>query len=258
LTAYLWKIENMKNKKPVALIVGAGDFIGAAIAMRFAAGGFAVCVGRRNEDKLEPLVKEIRASGGTAHPFRLDAREEDQVKQVFDEIETNIGPLDLVVCNVGGNVKFPIRQTTSRVFRKVWEMACFAGFLCAREAAEHMVPRESGSIFFTGATASLRGGSGFSAFASAKFATRALAQSMARELGPQGIHIAHLIIDAGVDTKWVRERILEHSGEEGLAALHPDQLVDPDAIGEVYWQLHHQHPSCWTQELDVRPFMETW
>ncbi len=252
-------MEDEKSiSKPVALIVGAGDYIGSAIARRFAEGGYSVCVGRRNKDKHQPLVDEVRGSGGTIHPFALDARNEDQVKAIFSDIENNIGPINLVVCNVGGNVKFPIRQTTSRVFRKVWEMACFAGFLCAREAADYMVPRKSGSIFFTGATASMRGGSGFSAFASAKFATRALAQSMARELGPQGIHVAHLIIDAGVDTKWVRDRIRDASGESALAGLHPDQLVKPDAIAQTYWQLHHQHPSCWTQELDVRPFMEPW
>jgi len=244
--------------KPVMLVVGAGDYIGSAIAKRFAAGGYTVCVGRRNEEKLLPLVDSVKNTGGVIHPFRLDARDEPQVIQLFKNIEKNIGPLNLVVCNVGGNVKFPIRETTSRVFRKVWEMACFSGFLCARQAAEYMVPRKSGSIFFTGATASLRGGNGFAAFASAKFATRALAQSMARELGPLGVHVAHLIVDGGVDTQWVRDRIRENSGEQALANLHRDQLINPEAIAEAYWQLHHQHPSCWTHELDVRPFMEPW
>ncbi|MBT6136975.1 MAG: SDR family NAD(P)-dependent oxidoreductase [Rhodospirillaceae bacterium] len=248
----------MPNHPPIALVVGAGDYIGAAIAKRFAAGGFQVCVGRRNFDKLQPLVNDISSAGGTVHPFALDARKEERIVEVFAEIEKNIGPLEIVVCNVGGNVKFPIRETTSRVFRKVWEMATLTSFLAGREAAKYMVPRGRGSIFFTGATASMRGGSGFSAFASAKFGTRALAQSMARELGPEGIHIAHLVVDAGVDTQWVRDRIRESDGEEGLANLHPDQLVRPEAIGEIYWQLHHQDRSCWTQELDIRPFMEPW
>ena len=158
----------MPGNKPVALIVGAGDFIGAAIARRFAAEGFVVCIGRRNEDKLAPLVVEIEAAGGAAHAFRLDARDEDCVKQVFADIERDIGPLEVVICNVGGNVRFPVRETTSRVFRKVWEMACFAGFLCGREAADYMVPRKKGAIFFTGATASMRGNTGYAAFASAK------------------------------------------------------------------------------------------
>jgi NAD(P)-dependent dehydrogenase (short-subunit alcohol dehydrogenase family) len=137
-------------------------------------------------------------------------------------------------------------------------MACFGGFLTGREAAKYMVPRNKGSIFFTGATASMRGGIGYAAFASAKFALRALAQSMARELGPENIHVAHLVIDAGVDTAWVRERIKERGGEDALDNLAPDELVRPAAIGEAYWQLHQQDPSCWTHELDVRPFMEKW
>jgi len=181
------------STRPVALVVGAGDYIGAAIARRFAAGGFEVCLARRTVDALKPLADEIEGSGGRAHAFPLDARDEDQTCALFDKIERTIGPLDVVVFNVGGNVNFPIRDTTSRVFRKVWEMACFAGFLTGREAAKYMVPRGRGSIFFTGATASLRGGKGYAAFAAAKFGLRALAQSMARELGPKGVHVAHVI-----------------------------------------------------------------
>jgi hypothetical protein len=194
---------SMSGSGPVALVVGAGDFIGGAIARRFSQGGFTVCVGRRNGDKLKPLVDEIAASGGAAHPFGLDARKEDQVVDLFAQIEAEIGPLEVVIFNPGANVNFSIVETTSRVFYKVWEMACFGGFLAGREAAKYMVPREKGSIFFTGATASLRGGAGFAAFASAKSGLRALAQSMARELAPKNIHVAHLIIDAGVDTAWV-------------------------------------------------------
>jgi short-subunit dehydrogenase len=178
----------------VALVVGAGDFIGAAIARRFAAGGFTVALGRRTADKLAPLVEEIEGSGGKARAYALDAREESRIEEVFADIEANLGPLEVVVFNVGANVRFPIRDTTSRVFRKVWEMACWAGFLTGREAAKYMVPRGRGAILFTGATASLRGGTGYAAFASAKFGLRALAQSMARELGPENIHVAHLVI----------------------------------------------------------------
>ena len=173
------------SQAPVALVVGAGDFIGAAIAKRFAAGGYSVAVGRRNAEKLAPLVAEIEASGGRARAFALDARDEENVVAVFETIERDVGPLEVVVFNVGANVSFPVVDTTSRVFRKVWEMACFGGFLCGREAAKHMLPRRRGSIFFTGATASLRGGKGYAAFAAAKSALRALAQSMARELGPR-------------------------------------------------------------------------
>ena len=182
----------MTDPVKVAFIVGAGDHIGAAIARRFAAGGFTVCVGRRNGDKLDPLVAEIADAGGKAIGFSLDARDEQQVKERFAWIETTVGPIEVVVSNIGGNVHFPIRDTTSRVFRKVWEMCTFTGFLVGREAADYMVPRGRGSVFFTGATASVRGSAGFAAFAAGKHGLRALAQSMARELGPEGIHVANV------------------------------------------------------------------
>jgi NAD(P)-dependent dehydrogenase (short-subunit alcohol dehydrogenase family) len=233
------------------LIVGAGDYIGAAIARRFAKGGFTVCLGRRNGDKLAPLVAEISQAGGTAHGFTLDARDEDNVEEVFKQIEQDIGPLDLVIFNVGGNVRFPIRETTARVFRKVWEMACFGGFLTGRAAATAMVPRGKGAIFFTGATASMRGSAGFSAFASAKHALKAVAQSMARELGPEGIHVAHLIIDAGVDTEWVRN-LKAQAGQ----TVQDGDLMDPASVAETYWQLYHQPKDAWTFEMDIRPFKE--
>ncbi len=246
-----------EDSKPAALIVGAGDYIGAAIAKRFAAGGYATCVGRRNAEKLEPLADEIRSTGGDAHPFALDARDEQQVVDLFAHVEREIGPLEVVVFNVGANVNFPIRDTTTRVFSKVWQMACLAGFLTGREAARHMVPRGKGTLLFTGATASLRGGQGYAAFASAKFGLRALAQSMARELGPEGIHVAHLVIDAGVDTAWVREMIEKRSGRSA-DVLPEGTLVDPDSIAAAYWYIHQQPPDAWTFELDLRPSIEKW
>ena len=248
--------KGLDASKPIALVVGAGDYIGAAIAHRFAAGGFQVCVARRTADKLGPLVAQIEQAGGSAHAFALDARDEDQTVALFDTIERTLGPIEVVIFNVGGNVSFPIRETTSRVFRKVWEMACLAGFLSGREAAKHMLPRGRGSIFFTGATASLRGGKGFAAFAAGKFGLRALAQSMARELGPDGIHVAHLIIDAGVDTAFVRERIKARGDDPDQ--LPPDTLLRPESVGEAYWQLHQQGRDAWTHELDIRPFREAW
>tara|TARA_B100000073_G_scaffold321142_1_gene301429 strand:- start:896 stop:1636 length:741 start_codon:yes stop_codon:yes gene_type:complete len=246
----------LTKEKPVALIVGAGDYIGAAIAKRFASGGFKVCVGRRSFDKLTPLVREIKENGGEAIPFEFDARKEDVTEKVFKEIENNIGPLDLVVFNPGGNVYFPISETTSRVFRKVWEMSCFAGFLTGREAAKYMVPRKKGAIFFTGATASIRGSSGYSAFASGKFGLRALSQSMARELGPENIHVAHLIIDAAVDTKFVRQLFLNKGTDPDT--LPEDTLMKPASIAETYWNLFHQTKDGWTHEIDLRPFGEQW
>ena len=239
---------------PVCLIVGAGDYIGAAIARRFAAGGYTVCLGRRNGEKSAALVKEISDSGGQAHGFTLDAREETQIEERFSMIENEIGPLEVVISNPGGNVNFPIRETTERVFYKVWKMACLTGFLSGREAAKYMVPRNKGTILFTGATASIRGGSGFGAFASAKFALRGLAQSMARELGPQNIHVAHLIIDAGVDTAFVKER-LEARGIN-RDELPEDTLMNPKSVGEAYWMLHSQTRDAWTHEMDLRPFAE--
>ncbi len=237
-------------------MVGAGDFIGGSIAKRFAAGGYVAALGRRKADQLAPLVGEIEAAGGRARAFALDARNEESVQEVFAAIERDIGPLEVVVFNVGANVSFPITETTSRVFRKVWEMACLGGFLTGREAARVMLPRKRGSIFFTGATASLRGGKGYAAFAAAKSGLRALAQSMARELGPENIHVAHLVIDAGVDTAWVRERIAA-SGRDP-AQLPPDALMNPASVGEAYWMLHHQTPDAWTFELDLRPHRESW
>lgn len=246
----------MSDGPDVALVVGAGDFIGAAIARRFAAGGFTTVVGRRKVEKLAPLVAEIESAGGRAHALALDAREEGNVQAAFESIERELGPLAVVVFNVGANVNFPIRDTTSRVFRKVWEMACFGGFLTGREAAKVMVPRARGSIFFTGATASLRGGKGYAAFASAKSGLRILAQSMARELWPENIHVAHLVIDAGVDTAWVREQIQAAGGDP--ASLPADALMHPAAVADAYWALHHQPRDAWTFELEIRPYRETW
>jgi hypothetical protein len=249
-------VADPNDRPPVALVVGAGDFIGGAIAKRFAAGGYVAAVGRRKADQLAPLVEEIEKSGARACAFALDARDEESVSSVFAAIERDLGPLEVVVYNVGANVYFPITETTSRVFRKVWEMACLGGFLCGREAARVMLPRKRGSIFFTGATASVRGGKGYAAFAAAKSGLRALAQSMARELGPENIHVAHLVIDAGVDTAWVRERIAE-SGRDP-AQLPPDTLMNPASVGEAYWMLHQQSRDAWTFELDLRPHRESW
>lgn len=235
-------------------IVGAGDYIGAAIARRFAAGGYLVVCGRRNAEKLEPLVNEIIAAGGQAIGRKCDTRIEPEVVGFLDAANA-AAPLEAVIFNVGGNVNFPILETTERVFRKVWEMACYGGFLTGREAARHLLAHGRGSIIFTGATASMRGGSGFAAFASAKFGLRAIAQSMARELGPKNIHVAHLVIDAGVDTAWVRERIAARGTPE---RLEPGHLVDPASIAEVYWQLHQQPRDAWTHELDIRPSVEKW
>ena len=242
----------MSDKKSV-LVVGAGDATGGAIARRFAREGYAACVTRRTADKLVPLVESIRAEGGEAHAFASDARKEVDTIALVARIEREVAPIEVAVFNIGANVRFGIADTTERVYRKVWEMGALAGFLTGREVAKAMLPRGRGTILFTGATASVRGSSGFSAFAGAKHALRALAQSMARELGPQGIHVAHVIIDGAIDTHFIAENFPER-----YALKAQDGILSPDAIAENYWQLHRQTRSAWTHELDLRPWTETW
>lgn len=247
----------MSGRQASCAIVGAGDYIGAAIARKFAAEGYAVFAGRRNAEKLEPLCDEIAAAGGVCIPHRLDARQEDSVAAFLDTANAH-APLEVVISNPGANVRYPLLETTDRVFTKVWELACKSGFLTGREAARIMLEYGRGSIFFTGATASLRGGAGYAAFASAKGGLRLMAQAMARELGPKNIHVAHLVIDAGVDTAFVRERIREMHGDAAVEALPADALTDPASIAQAYWALHCQSRDAWTFEMDLRPFAETW
>ena len=241
------------SRRKVALVIGAGDATGGAIARRFARAGYVACVTRRNAEKLEALKAQIEAEGGVCHAFGSDAREEEEVIKLFTHIEADIGPIEVCVFNIGGNVRFTIADTTARVYRKVWEMCAFAGFLAGREAAKAMLPRKQGTILFTGATASMRGGIGFAAFSGGKHALRALAQSMARELGPQGIHIAHVVIDGGIDTPFIRENFPER-----YALKDHDGILNPEAIAENYWTLHCQQRSAWTHELDLRPWIEKW
>ncbi|MEQ1818404.1 MAG: SDR family NAD(P)-dependent oxidoreductase [Terricaulis sp.] len=247
----------MPTRNATCAIVGAGDFIGSAIARKFAAEGYTVFVGRRTAEKLEPLKREIEAAGGACEARALDARKEDEITAFLQAADAH-APLEVVIANPGANVNFPILETTERVFFKVWEMACKAGFLTGREAARIMLKHGKGSIFFTGATASLRGGSGYAAFASAKAGLRAVAQAMARELGPQNIHVAHLVIDAGVDTAFVRDRIAQARGAHVAANLPPDILMEPASIANAYWALHQQTRDAWTFEMDLRPFGEKW
>lgn len=234
------------------IVIGAGDALGGAIAKRFAREGFEAVIVRRNADQLDPLAEAIRAAGGKAHPFGVDARQEDQMVALFDHVEAEIAPVEACVFNIGANVNFPITETTARVFTKVWEMACFSGFLTGREAARHMTPRGRGTIIFTGATASVRGGKGFAAFAAAKHGLRAVSQSMARELGPQGVHVAHTIIDGAIDTAWIAENFPAR-----YALKDQDGILKPDHIADAYWMLHTQPRDAWTHELDLRPWMET-
>ena len=241
------------NNKKVVLVVGAGDATGGAIARRFAREGLVACVTRRSADKLQPLVDAINASGGEAHGFACDARKEEEVVALIEQIETQIGPIEALVFNIGANVPCSILEETARKYFKIWEMACFSGFLNAREVARRMVTRQRGSILFTGATAGLRGASGFAAFAGAKHGIRALAQSMARELGPMNIHVAHVVVDGAIDTDFIRQ-----SFPEKYALKDQDGILDPEHIAENYWYLHTQPRDAWTFELDLRPWNERW
>lgn len=234
-------------------MIGAGDATGSAVARRFAKEGYTICVARRTEAALKPLVDQITAQGGRALTFGLDARREDEVVNFFQHIEANIGPIEVLVFNVGGNVRFPVLETTAQKYFKVWEMCALAGFLAGREAARAMLPRGRGTILFTGATASVRGSNGFAAFAGGKAALRALAQSMAREFGPQGLHVAHVIIDGLIDTAFARTNFAQRVDELG-----PDGILNPDHIAEAYWWLHSQPRDAWTFELDLRPSVERW
>ena len=245
----------MTTAKQACLVIGAGDDTGAAVGRAFAREGLVSCLVRRprHAEALEALAQSIRDDGGEALALPADAREEDEMIALVDRIEAEIAPIEVAVFNIGANVQFPITEMTSRVYRKVWEMACFAGFLMGREVARRMVERGSGTIIFTGATASTRGRPGLAAFAGAKHALRALAQSMARELGPKNIHVAHTIIDGAIDSKFIRENV---AGVDELRA--DDRLLAPDHIAQAYVMLHQQPRTAWTHELDLRPWKETW
>jgi NAD(P)-dependent dehydrogenase (short-subunit alcohol dehydrogenase family) len=241
------------SNRSVCCVIGAGDATGSAIARRFAKEGYTVCAARRTEAALQPLVETITSAGGQAFAFGVDARREEQVVSFFDRMEAEVGQVEAVVFNVGGNVRFPILETTAQKYFKVWEMCALAGFLVGREAARVMLPRGRGTLLFTGATASLRGGVGFAAFAGGKAALRALVQSMARELGPKGLHVAHVVIDGLIDTAFAREHFAQR-----VAAAGPDGILNPDHIADAYWWLHQQPRDAWTFELDLRPSVEGW
>ncbi|WP_394559927.1 SDR family oxidoreductase [Aquipseudomonas alcaligenes] len=242
-----------ENNKKVVLVIGAGDATGGAIAKRFAREGYVACVTRRSADKLQPLVDEIRAAGGEAHGFASDARKEEEVAALVEGIERDIGPIEAFVFNIGANVPCSILDETARKYFKIWEMACFSAFLTGQAVARRMVARGRGTILFTGATAGLRGASHFAAFAGAKHGVRALAQSMARELGPRNIHVAHVVVDGAIDTAFIRDTF-----PDIYARKDQDGILDPEHIADNYWFLHAQPRDAWTFELDLRPWMEKW
>ena len=247
----------MSESNGVALLVGAGDAIGAAVARRFAEGGYKVCVARRDAEKSKLLAEELKARGAEFHAFSVDARKEEEVQKLFSEVEKNVGPIEICLFNAGSNVNMPLLETTAKLFFKAWELACYAGFLVGREAAKYMASRGRGTILFTGATASIRGGNGFAAFAAAKFGLRAVAQAMARELGPKNVHVVHLLIDAGIDSEAIHRRMKAATGIEAND-IPANILTKTSSIAEAYWFAHRQSKDGWTHELDLRPAVETW
>ena len=240
-------------ERGAVLVIGAGDATGGAVARRFAREGYTACVVRRHADALAPLVAAIEAEGGRARAFGTDARREEQVVGLVETIERDVGPIEVFVFNIGANVPSSILDETARKYFKIWEMAAFAGFLSAREVAKRLVGRGRGTMLFTGASASLRGSANFAAFAGAKHALRALAQSLARELGPQNIHVAHVVIDGAIDTAFIRENLPER-----YALKNRDGILNPEHIADAYWQIHCQPRDAWTFELDLRPWIERW
>lgn len=235
----------------VALIAGVGEGLGGAIARRFAAAGYAAVLVARSIDRLQRIAAEIESAGGRGIAYAADVRDERAVTKLFDDVEAQIGAIGVTVFNTGANYRNSILDTPAEMFDAVWRLGCFAGFLVGREAARHMAARKHGTIIFTGATASVRGAANFAAFAAAKGGLRQLAQSMARELGPAGIHVASVIIDGMIDTERVRERFPER-----VAQLPADGLLKPADIAETYLQLHEQPRSAWTFEVDLRPYAE--
>lgn len=243
----------MTSSPQAALVIGAGDATGGEIAKRFAREGLIACATRRSADKLQPLIDEIKAAGGQTHGFASDARKEEEVVALVERIESEIAPIEVMVFNIGANVPCSILDETARKYFKIWEMACFSAFLVGREVAKRMVSRGRGTIIFTGATAGMRGAANFAAFAGAKHALRALAQSMARELGPRGVHVAHVVVDGAIDTDFIRENFPER-----YALRSEDGILNPAHIADNYWHLHTQPRDAWTHELDLRPWIERW
>lgn len=241
------------NERGAAVVIGAGDATGGAVSAAFARTGLTAVPVRRSADPLRPLADRIVQAGGQCVPIAGDARDEEAMIALFDRVEREIGPVEVLVFNIGANSPMPILDETVRRYRKIWEMCALAGFITGREAARRMVPRGRGTIIFTGATASLRGSAGFAGFSGGKFALRSLAQAMARELGPKGIHVVHAIIDGAIDTDFIRSNFPDR-----YALKDEDGILNPEAIAAEYVRLHQQPRSAWTHELDVRPWMERW
>ena len=237
----------------IALVLGVGPLqgLGAALARRFAAEGLQVVIAGRSSAKLALVADAIADAGGVAIPVVADATVESDVKRLFETVTADGQVLEIAAYNVDSNLSAPLLETDVEMFTALWRQNSLGAFLFGREAIKHMLPQQQGSLFFTGATASLRAKPPFTSFSAAKAGVRALAQGMAREFGPQGIHVVHAVIDGVIDGERAHRQFSRF-----VAAKGADGLLQPDAIAETYWQLHRQHPSAWTHELDLRPFKE--
>ena len=241
---------------PTAVVVGVGAErgLGAALCRRFAAEGCHLLVAGRTREKIERVVETIRQTRGSAESIVVDTTREDDVVRLFDRAMSpgeGREPSSLIVFNAGNNQRIDFRELTAAQFEEFWRVGCFGGFLVGREAARRLAPLGRGTVIFTGASASLRGRPGFAHFAAAKAGLRMIAQSMAREYGPLGIHVAHVVVDGAINGDRIRNRmptLIKERGEDGLLGI--------DAIADTYWGIHRQQRSAWTQEVDLRPFKE--
>lgn len=243
----------MANGVKVVLVVGAGVATGGAIAKRFAREGYVACVARRNLDKLAALVSEIEAAGGQAKAFGVDSTDEDQMVALIETVERDVGPIEVAVYNAAIGASHSITEFPTEDFERVWRVNCLGAFFMGREVSKRMVERGRGTILFTGATSALRGKAGLAAFAGSKHALRALAQSMARELFPKNIHVAHIVIDGPIDTPLIR-RVYPDVFKERPS----DGVLLPDDIAETYYAIHSQRRSAWSHETELRPWVEPW
>ncbi len=238
----------MSENTAVTVVVGVGPGLGGAIAERFAVGGHTVALLSRSEGSRQPVAERIAQAGGSAHGFDCDVADAASVAEAFARIREQLGDPQVLVYNAGAFATGGILELTPERFESAWRANCQGGYLAAREVLPAMVDNGSGTILFTGATAALRGGAGFAGIAVGKSGQRALAQSMAREFGPQGVHVAHIVIDGMINTPTVRQNFPDRADDKFLA---------PADIAEQYWQLHQQPKTTWTHELDLRPWGET-
>jgi len=230
------------------VVVGAGPGLGSALAQRFAEGGYNLALIARNAERMAPLVKALEAKKVKAKAYALDASDEGKMRDAFAAAEREVGPIAAAVHNVNGRVVKDLLDLTAADMESQWRAICLGGFLTAREAARHMLPRKAGTIAFIGGRGGRRGMAKFTAFAGAKAGVRSVAECVARELAPQGLHVAHFAVEATIGGEAARKRDPEVSAAEGL--------VDTAALAETVFQTHMQPRSCWTFEVDLRPWSE--